>query len=137
MNTRTFRFALPVFAIAASLAGGSLHAQFYKRTADRLHVGSISVGATGQFSTLLTQSPSNGTAFYTVGSSTYQNPTTVSNQQQYTTDSAGFLTSFGLQPFKAVGVELNYGYTHYSEKYAFNYAITPTTQTATRPNRSA
>jgi len=130
---RGLRYTLPALGFLTSLAAGSAQAQFYKSTANRLHVGSIDLGATGQFSTLLEQNPSNGTAFYTVGSNTALNPTAVSNQQQYTTDSLGFLASFGLQPFKGLGVELNYGFTHYSEKYAFNYAIAPATQRATAP----
>ena len=136
MNIRTLRFAIPAFALVASVAGNAAQAQFYKTAADRLHVGSISVGATGQFSTMLNQNPTNAATTYTVGTGTFQNPATATNQQQYTTDSVGFLTSFGLQPFKGFGVELNYGFTHYSERFAYNYtnaAITPATQRASAP----
>ncbi len=133
MNLRALRFALPAFAVLSSFAAGAAQAQFLKSTADRLHVGSMSVGATGQFSTILTQNPSNGTALFRIGNGPVVNPTAVSNQQQYTTMSAGFLATFGVQPIKAAGFELNYGFTHYSEKYAFNYAITNATQQATVP----
>lgn len=133
MIVHRLRFALPVLALLTSAVAGTAGAQFYKSTADRLHLGSVSVGATGQFSTLLTQNPSGGTAFYTVGNNTALNPTAVSNQQQYTTNSLGFLATFGLQPVKGAGFELNYGYTHYSERYSFSYAIAPGTRQASVP----
>ena len=95
---RGMRFALPALALLTSFAAGTARAQFYKSAADRLHVGTLDLGASGQFSTLLTQNPNGGTAFYTVGSNTALNPTAVSNQQQYTTDSTGLLVSVGLQP---------------------------------------
>ena len=131
---RNTRFAVPAFTLVASLATGAAGAQFFENTADRLHVGSVSVGATGQFSTILEQQGAgNATAFYTVGSNRALQPTAVSNQQQFTTDSAGFLATFGLQPVKGAGFELNYGYTHYSERYTFSYAIAPGTQQASVP----
>lgn len=133
MILRNTRLVLSALAVIAGLAASQAHAQAYQNVYRRLHIGTVDLGATGQFSTLLTQNPSNGTAFYTVGRQTTLNPTVVSNQQQYTTTSTGFLASFGLQPFKGLGVELNYGFTHYSERYAFNYAITPVTQTASVP----
>ena len=131
--TRGLRFTLPALGLLTALAAGSAQAQFYKSAYDRLHVGSMDLGATGQFSTILEQNPNGGTAFYTVGNSRTLNPTAVSNQQQYTTDSLGFLASFGMQPYKGLGVELNYGFTHYSERYSFNEAITPASQQVSVP----
>ena len=134
MMTRGLKYAVSAFGLLTAFAASSAPAQFYKSAAERIHLGSMSVGATGQFSTILEQQGSDtGNAFYTVGSNTVLYPTTVSNQQQYTTDSVGFLATFGLQPVKAAGFELNYGFTHYSERYTFNYAVDNSSRAASVP----
>lgn len=109
------RRSLPLLTLA--LTGAVAHAQFV----NRLHKddASISVGGTGQFSTVLTSNPTNVP---------YANPTAtvVTNQRQDTTWSAGLIASMQLHPVSWAGVALNYGYTHYDERYSFNYANTPT-----------
>ena len=68
------------------------HAQFYK-----LHNADIAVGGTGQFTTSITsQSQLN---------------------RQATTDSAGFLTTLRDHPLAFAGVEVNYGFTRFSERF--------------------
>jgi hypothetical protein len=113
---RTIPLVLLMSAVAAN-------AQFYK-----LHGASISVGATGEFSTILNANPSPGT--YSVpfgnGSTTYS--TTVTGQQQYTTDTAGFVAHLNFHPVAWAGVELNYGFYTNSEVYAFNYGTSTPAQ---------
>ena len=108
--------------VILALATAGAHAQFYK-----LHGASVSLGGTENFSTPLTSSST--TANYNISTPTggVLNET-VSNQQQYTTDSAGFLASFAFHPVAFAGVEVNYGFTHYSERYAYNYSSSPNTQ---------
>jgi hypothetical protein len=121
-----FRALLPALLFIPVL---SAHAQFYK-----LHGGTVSVGATGQFTEDLTSgaSPLNyNVPFGTAGVSTY--PETINNQQQFTTLSAGFLGSFQFHPKPWAGVELNYGFTHYSERYTFNYSTPASTQGVSVP----
>ncbi len=83
--------AVLVFAVLGSAA--NMKAQFYK-----LHNADIAVGGTGNFTTTLTSNSSN---------------------QQYTTDSAGFIGSLRDHPVAWAGVELNYGYTHMTQQYAY------------------
>lgn len=111
---------LPLLPAAAS-------AQFYK-----LHGGSLSVGATGNFNTTLTSSPSTGT-FNVPQTGGGVITTSVSNQQQFTTLSTGFLTSLQFHPVSWAGIELNYGFNHYSERYAFNYTNTTAGQSVNVP----
>lgn len=102
-------------------------AQFYK-----LKGGSLSVGGTGNFNTTLTSNSVSGV--YNVpqtGGGVLT--TTVSNEQQYTTLSAGFLTSLQFHPVSWAGVEFNYGFNHYSERYGFNYATTTASQLVNVP----
>lgn len=103
---------LPVLLALATMSGA--HAQFYK-----LHGGSVSVGGTGQFSTILESSPSNISETSQITPGNFRT-TTISNQQQYTTGSTGFVTKLQFHPLPWAGVELNYGFTHYSERYAYN-----------------
>jgi hypothetical protein len=91
-SLRRFFPALLAFAVLGSAAG--MQAQFYK-----LHNADVAVGGTGNFTTTLTSNSSN---------------------QQYTTDSAGFLGSLRDHPVSWAGVEVNYGYTHLTEQYAYN-----------------
>lgn len=114
--TRKYRI-LPFVILMISAAA---NAQFYK-----LHGASVSVGATGQFTTPLTTNPETGTynvPFGTAGVSTY--PESISGQAQTTTSSVGVLTSLQFHPVPFAGMELNYSYTNYSEKYFFNYSTT-------------
>jgi hypothetical protein len=108
---------LPLLAVLGTL---SAHGQCLKN-----HKASISLGATGQFSTILNDAPETTTnAAPLPVAGTYQ--VVVSNKHQYTTDSAGVLTSIQIQPAAWAGVEFNYGYTHYQERYTFNYINTAT-----------
>ena len=101
------------------------HAQYFKT-----HGASLSVGGTGQFSTILEANPSpqiininpNGSSF-----------TAIVAQQQYTTLSAGFLTSLQFHPVSWAGVALNYGFTHYQERFSYQYANTGATNTSQVP----
>ena len=104
-------------------AGSMAQAQYFKA-----HGASISVGATSPFDKELTSSPSSG--LYTIPTPTGGViNTTVSDQKQYTTDSVGFLSSFQIHPKPWAGVELNYGFSHYSERYGFDYSAATTAQT--------
>ncbi len=88
---------LPVLLAFTSLGA---HAQFYK-----LHGASASVGVTEQLS-------------YSVTSEDYPGSFI---PQEYTTNSAGLITSLAFHPKPWAGVEVNYGFTDYSERYAFYY----------------
>ena len=118
------RTLLPLLFLAAATAAP---AQFYKIVG-----GSISVGATGQFTSPLTTNPAGGT--YTVartGGGTLSE--TLSNQQQYTTNSTGFLTQFQFHPKPWAGLEFNYGFTRYSERFVYSYATQTTNQNVSVP----
>ncbi len=88
----------------------------------KAHGGSLSVGGTGQFSTNLESSQVPVPFTYSVPNGTVS--TTVFNQQQFTTLSAGFVTSFQFHPVPWAGVALNYGFTHYQERFEYVYANT-------------
>ena len=113
------RRTLPLLFAALPLGASG---QFYK-----LHGGSLSVGATGNFNTTLTSNPTSG-SFSVPQTGGGVLTTTVSNQQQFTTLSTGFLTSLQFHPVSWAGLEFNYGFNHYSERYAFNYATTTAQQ---------
>lgn len=106
------RRTIPAFLAVAAC---SAHAQYLKT-----HGASLSVGGTGQFSTILESNPSPVPLTYTTPYGTAS--TTVTGQQQYTTWSAGFLTSLQLHPVSWAGVALNYGFTHYQERFQYSYA---------------
>src|ERR1700710_2245520 len=113
------RYTLPLFLVAFSA-----HAQYLKN-----HKASLSAGGTGQFTKTLNDDPENFTTTAPLPvAGTY--PVVVSNQMQYTTGSTGFLTSLQAHPVAWAGMELNYGFTHYQERYTFNYinTATPTAQ---------
>jgi hypothetical protein len=105
--------ALPVIAL---LAAASAPAQIYTYFHD--HGGSVSVGATGNFATPLTTNPQPQTFNTVSNGATLTN--TISNQQQYISSSPGLLTSLQFHPVPWAGVEVNYGYQHYSEFFAYN-----------------
>jgi hypothetical protein len=117
MMSITLRRILPILLVSGAL---SAHAQYLKS-----HKANISVGIDGQFSETLNAEPENSPAAAPLPvSGTYS--VIVGNKQQYTTTSAGFLGSMQFHPVAWAGVELNYGFTHYQERYAFNYVNTST-----------
>jgi hypothetical protein len=125
MNMKSFRRTLPLLFVATAIGA---HAQYAKT-----HGLSWSVGGTGQFSSLLESSPATTTNLvpFSGGGLVAE---TVTNKQQYTTDSAGFVTSAQFHPVAWAGVEFNYGFTHYSERYAYSYSTVPgTRQTSSIP----
>lgn len=128
--SRTLRYTLPAALIAAALTAHAQDVQHphYFHT----HGASLSVGGTGQFSTILEQSPSSG-AYNVTGPGGALVPINVTNEQQYTTISTGFLTSLAYHPAPWAGVEFNYGFTHYSERYGYNYSGVTATQTTRIP----
>jgi hypothetical protein len=114
---KPFRLSLSIIIALGTLGA---HAQYLKD-----HKATLSVGGDGQFSTILNAEPETSGANAPLPvSGTY--PVIVQNKQQFTTDSAGLLTSLQIQPVTWAGVELNYGYTHYQERYTFNYTNTST-----------
>jgi hypothetical protein len=111
-----------------ALAAVGANAQYLKK-----HAATLSVGATGQFTKTLESSPDTTFANAPLPvAGTYA--VTVSNKQQFTTNSLGFLTSLQIQPVAWAGLEFNYGFTHYSERYAFNYSNTATPTATQRVN---
>ncbi len=113
-------FRRSLLLLVALSTAASLQAQFYK-----LKGATATVGGTGEFTRVLTANPVSGQ--YTVATPAGGTiGTTVSNQQQFTTLSAGVLGSLAFHPRPWAGFEVNYGYTRYSERYTFNYsAATP------------
>lgn len=105
-----------IFAVLITLASVAASAQF-----SHLHGGSLSVGGTGQFTTVLTSNPNNVYYSYAVTPGNFAT-TQVSNQRQDTSWSAGFVTKLQFHPAAWAGMELNYGFNHYTEFYTFNYA---------------
>lgn len=114
---------LPALALLAASAAPAQMANYAKT-----HGVSVSVGATGNFVTPLTTDPSRQT-FRTGVNRT----DTIYGQNQYITSSPGFLTSLQFHPVPWAGVELNYGFQHYSERFNYNLASTPATLTANFP----
>ena len=121
---QSLKRAIPALMIMTAV---SASAQFYK-----LHGASVSVGATGNYVETLTDNPTPVT-YNTVTSSGVTLTNTASNQRQYITSSVGFLTSLQFHPVPWAGVEVNYGYQHYSERYNYNLASTTATQTSSIP----
>ena len=110
------RHTLPVFL---ALTAASAQAQYLQT-----HGASLSVGGTGQFSTILEQSNVPVTVNVNPNGST---TTQAINQQQFTTWSAGFLTSLQFHPVAWAGVALNYGFNHYTEDFQYTYQNTGST----------
>ncbi len=92
------RTAMLFFSVAGLTAAGSAHAQFYK-----LHNADVAVGGTGLFTT-----PLNSDAVTASGT-----------DYQYTTGSAGVIGSLQDHPVSWAGVEVNYGYSRFSERYNY------------------
>jgi len=115
---------LPALALLAASAAAPAQVAHYAKT----HGVSISVGATGNFATPLTTNPSTQTV--RTGVNTTE---TIYGQNQYITSSPGFLTSLQFHPVPWAGVELNYGFQHYSERFNYNLASRPGTRTTNFP----
>ncbi len=77
--------------VCAAFTAVSARAQFYK-----LHEADVSVGGTGQLTTAVTDGNGN---------------------HQTTTDSTGFLLSVGDHPVAWAGVEVNYGFNRFSQRF--------------------
>jgi hypothetical protein len=118
---RVLPLALLVTAIGA-------HAQYFGSPQYfKAHGFSMSVGGDGQFTKTLTTNPNSGgvyTVNNTLGGTTL---VTSNNQKQFTTDSAGFITSMQFHPKPWAGVEFNYGFTHYQERFDYNFGSTGNT----------
>ena len=102
--------------LALSAVPFAAQAQYLKT-----HGASLSVGGTGHFDRNLTTDPNYVPFNYPIQNGTTL--TTTYNQQQYTTLSAGFLSTFEFHPKPWAGIALNYGFTHYQERFVYNYAI--------------
>lgn len=99
-------------ALLALTTAASMQAQFYK-----LHGASISVGATGNYLETLTDNPRP----YTFNTPTRTGfvTNTIANQQQTNSSTLGFLTSLQFHPVPWAGIEVNYGYQHYTERFLY------------------
>lgn len=111
------RRSVPVFLALAAITA---HGQYLKS-----HGASLSVGGTGQFSTLLESNSSYQPFTYSIPNGT--TTTSIFLQQQYTTGSVGFVSSLQLHPVSWAGIALNYGFNHYQERFQYQYANTNTT----------
>jgi len=80
-----------IFSLCAVACLGA-QAQVYK-----IHNADVAVGGTGQFTPSITDQ--------------------TNTPHQATTDSAGFLLSFRDRPVSWAGIELNYGYSSFTEKF--------------------
>lgn len=123
MTSFTRAIQLSRYVSMAALLACTLSASAQRDGYFHAHGASLSVGGTGQFSTILEQSPTSATYSLRNNLGNLQ-PTPVSNQQQYTTNSAGFLTSLSYHPKPWAGLEFNYGFTHYSERFGYSYTNT-------------
>lgn len=103
-----------------ALAAVSAQAQYLKT-----HGASLSVGGTGQFTTMLESNSSYRPFTYPIQNGT--TTTSIFMQQQYTTWSAGFVSSLQIHPVSWAGIALNYGFNHYQERFQYQYANTNTT----------
>ncbi|MBW4039015.1 MAG: hypothetical protein HIU91_09110 [Acidobacteria bacterium] len=101
MIIRTLRNALPLLLAFAAVGA---QAQFYK-----LHSPDIAMGGVGQFTTTLTSDGTNAGG----------------TNQQFTTNSDGLLISFQEHPVAWAGVEFNYGFTRYSQRFGYYMPATP------------
>jgi hypothetical protein len=117
------RTLLPAVALLVVSSSPAQIARYAKE-----HGVSVSVGATGNFVTPLTTDPTTQT--FRTGVNTTN---TISGQNQYITSSPGFLTSLQFHPVAWAGIELNYGYQHYSERFNYNLANTNGPITASIP----
>ena len=114
--------ALP---LCLTLAAVSTQAQFY-----RLKGATVAVSGTNLWTTPVTDDATPSTAI--VGTPPNALRETVSGQQQSTTSKPGVLASFGFHPVAWAGIEFNYQFSQFDEKYSFNYSSQPTTQVTQR-----
>ncbi len=84
----------------------------------KTHGASLSVGGTGQFSTILESDNGYVNNTYAIPNGTHTDQ--IFNQQQYTTWSAGFVSSLQFHPKPWAGIALNYGFNHYQERFVYN-----------------
>ncbi|MGI4829281.1 MAG: hypothetical protein ACRYFU_13965 [Janthinobacterium lividum] len=104
------RRTLPALLV---LSAATSQAQYLKA-----HGASLSVGGTGQFSTLLESNSGYVSNSYNFGNGIHTDQTF--QQQQFTTWSAGFVTSLQIHPVSWAGIALNYGFNHYQERFQYN-----------------
>lgn len=102
---------LPVLLAMTTVA--TAPGQFYK-----LHGASVSVGATGNYFETLTSNPQPYT--FNTATRTGVVTNTISNQHQTNSSTLGFLTSLQFHPVPWAGIEINYGYQHYTERFLYN-----------------
>ena len=114
---RMIPLAVAVMSVTAA------QAQFYK-----LKGASVSVGATSPFTTVLQTNPTNASYTATSTGGGLLNET-ASGQQQFTTLSTGFLSSLQFHPVAWAGIEMNYGFNHYSEVFSYNASSATAAQT--------
>ena len=115
---QVIRRSLPlVFSFAMIGATTSAHGQFFSNMY-KLKGGGLAIGGDGQFSTIISTNPSSGTYAFPGGPGSLTE--SVSGQQQYTTFSAGVIGQLAFHPEPWAGFEVNYGYTHYSERFAIS-----------------
>ena len=114
--------ALP---LCLMLAAVSAQAQFY-----RLKGATVSVSGSNLWSTPLTSDPTPVTA--TVGTPPNALRERVYLQQQDTTSKPGVLASFGFHPVPFAGIEFNYQFAQFDEKFSYYYSSQPNTQQTQR-----
>jgi hypothetical protein len=105
---------LKLLPIATLCAASGAYAQF-----GMLHIGNISVGGTGQFTTVLTSNPQPAPLSAPFG---FVSSTAL---RQDTTWSAGGVASLQMHPLPWIGLQVNYGYTRYQERFQYAYLSTP------------
>jgi hypothetical protein len=108
--------------LAFALVSVGANAQYFKS-----HGFSLSVGGDGQFTRALTTNPNYDGVYNFNNTLGTPIPIRVNNQEQFTTNSAGFITSLAFHPKPWAGVEFNYGFTHYQERFIYNINSTGNT----------
>ena len=114
---QVIRYAVPMLLAVSAL---SAHGQFYRLKGARVSVG----GTRGRAVPAANASPSSTS--YAASSAIGPLAETISGQQQFTTASAGVLGSLLFHPKPWAGIEVNYSYTHYSERFSYNETPTLT-----------
>ncbi len=112
------RRTLPAFLVLSAVTA---QAQYFKT-----HGASLSVGGTGQFTTMLESNSGYVNNTYSIPDGVHTDQTFL--QQQYTTDSAGFVASLQFHPVSWAGIALNYGFTHYQERFVYEATDATTPQ---------
>jgi hypothetical protein len=117
-----FKALQRILPVALALTTVCAHGQYLKN-----HGFSLSVGGDGQFTRTLTTDPNSGGVYNFSNQLGTPTPVAVNNQQQFTTGSAGFITSLEFHPKPWAGVEVNYCFTHYQERFFYSEASTGNT----------